>query len=67
MIQEKIKGESVRDLRPREEDPERVGKPHLTPEEIDTIAEPFGNSTFQNRVSGLESSSPIHRPGDRKE
>lgn len=67
MIQEKIKGESIRDTRPREEDPERVGKPHLTPDEIEHIALPFGNSTFQNRVSGLESSSPILRPGDRKE
>jgi NADH-quinone oxidoreductase subunit B len=67
MIQEKIKGESIRDARPREEDPERVGKPHLTPDEIEHIAQPFGNSTFQNRVSGLESSSPILRPGDRKE
>jgi NADH-quinone oxidoreductase subunit B len=67
MIQEKIKGESISDTRPREEDPERVGKPHLTPDEIEQIALPFGNSTFQNRVSGLESSSPILRPGDRKE
>jgi NADH-quinone oxidoreductase subunit B len=67
MIHEKIKGESIRDARPREEDPERVGKPHLTPDEIEHIAQPFGNSTFQNRVSGLESSSPILRPGDRKE
>jgi NADH-quinone oxidoreductase subunit B len=67
MIQEKIKGESVVDRRSRVEDPERVGKPHLTPDEIEHIAQPFGNSVFQNRVSGLESSSPIHRPGDRKE
>ncbi|KPK81622.1 MAG: hypothetical protein AMS25_05610 [Gemmatimonas sp. SM23_52] len=67
MIQEKIKGESIADLRSREEDPERAGKPHLPPEEVELIAQPFGNSTFQNRVSGLESSSPILRPGDRKE
>jgi NADH-quinone oxidoreductase subunit B len=67
MIQEKIKGESVVDPRAREEDPEATGKPHLSPADVELIAAPFGNSTFQNRVSGLESSSPILRPGDRKE
>jgi NADH-quinone oxidoreductase subunit B len=67
MIREKIKGESIVDARPREEDPEAAGKPQLTPEEAELITGPFGNSTFQNRVSGLESSSPILRPGDRKE
>lgn len=67
MIQEKIKGESIADLRAREEDPERAGKPHLSAEDVELVASPFGNSTFQNRVSGLESSSPILRPGDRKE
>jgi NADH-quinone oxidoreductase subunit B len=67
MIQEKIKGESVIDPRSREEHPEAAGKPELAPEEVESLAAPFGNSTFQNRVSGLESSSPILRPGDRKE
>lgn len=67
MIREKIKGESIADMRSREEDPERAGKPHLSPDEVELIAAPFGNSTFQNRVSGIESSSPILRPGDRKE
>jgi len=67
MIREKIKGESIADLRSREEHPERAGKPHLSSEDVELIASPFGNSTFQNRVSGLESSSPILRPGDRKE
>ncbi len=67
MIREKIKGESAKDPRPREENPEEVGKPHLAPEDVELIAEPFGNSTFQNRISGLESSSPLLRPGDRKE
>lgn len=67
MIQEKIKGESIADLRSREEDPERAGKPHLSAEDVERVAAPFGNSTFQNRVSGLESSSPILRPRDRKE
>lgn len=67
MIQEKIKGESVKDLRPRAEDPERAGRPRMSPADVELVASPFGNSTFQNRVSGLESSSPILRPGDRKE
>jgi NADH-quinone oxidoreductase subunit B len=67
MIQEKIKGESVSDLRPRLEEPERVGKPQLPAEDVELVAAPFGNSTTQNRVSGLDSSSPVVRPGDRKE
>ncbi len=67
MIQEKIKGESIVDPRAREEEPEAAGKAHLAPQEVELIAAPFGNSTFQNRVSGLESSSPILRPGDRKD
>jgi NADH-quinone oxidoreductase subunit B len=67
MIQEKIKGESFVDPRARREDAEAAGKPHLSPVDVELIASPFGNSTFQNRVSGLESSSPILRPGDRKE
>ncbi len=67
MIREKIKGESIADLRSREEAPERAGKPHLSSEQVERVASPFGNSTWQNRVSGLESSSPILRPGDRKE
>lgn len=67
MIQEKIKGESVKDPRPRAEDPERAGQPYMSPDDVELVASPFGNSTFQNRVSGLESSSPILRPGDRKE
>lgn len=67
MIREKIKGESIADMRSREEDPERAGQPQLSSEDVELIASPFGNSTFQNRVSGLESSSPILRPGDRKE
>ncbi len=67
MIREKIKGESIADLRSREEAPDRAGKPYLSSEEVELVASPFGNSTWQNRVSGLESSSPIQRPGDRKE
>ncbi len=67
MIREKIKGESIADLRSREEAPDRAGKPYLSSEQVELVASPFGNSTWQNRVSGLESSSPLLRPGDRKE
>ena len=67
MIQEKIKSESIADPRSREDDPNRVGQPQLSDAEVELVASPFGNSTFQNRVSGLDSSSPIVRPSDRKE
>jgi NADH-quinone oxidoreductase subunit B len=70
LLHEKIKGESVtnRELHRllRAEDPERVGKPQLTPETIDAITGPFGNSTNQNKVSGLVSNAALARPRDRK-
>jgi NADH-quinone oxidoreductase subunit B len=67
MIQEKIKGESVSDPRLRVEDPESVGRPNLSPEAIELVAQPFGNSTEQNRVSGLTPTTAVARPRDRKE
>lgn len=68
MIQEKIKGESIRDPRLREERPEEVGKPELEPEEIELVAQPFGNSATQNKASGLEGWKPaVVNPRDRKE
>lgn len=68
MIQEKIKGESVADPRSREERPEAVGKPELPPEEIELLAQPFGNSATQNKASGLEGWTPaVVNPRDRKE
>jgi NADH-quinone oxidoreductase subunit B len=65
MLQEKIRGEAIANPRLREEDPERVGKPNLPAEVIDEVAMPFGNSTQQNRVSGLLSTTAIARPTDR--
>jgi hypothetical protein len=68
MIQEKIKGESIADARLREERPEEVGRPELAPEEIERVAQPFGNSATQNKASGLEGWKPtVVKPRDRKE
>ena len=67
MVQEKIKGETVSDPAAREESPEAAGRPNLPPEAIELVAQPFGNSTKQNRVSGLEPKTAVDRPGDRRE
>ena len=67
MIQEKIKGESLADPSPRDEALEAVGKPNLPPETIELVAQPFGNSTNQNRMSGLVPTSALTRPRDRRE
>jgi NADH-quinone oxidoreductase subunit B len=67
MIQEKIKGESLAHPTARSEAPDSVGRPNLPPEAIELVAQPFGNSTNQNRVSGLASSSAVARPRDRIE
>jgi NADH-quinone oxidoreductase subunit B len=69
MLQEKIKGESLRreihDVL-RHEDPARTGLPNLPEEVIEQIAGPFGNSTSQNRTSGLVSTRALARPRDRR-
>lgn len=67
MIQEKIKGESLVNPELRAENPDAVGRPNLPPEAIELVAQPFGNSTRQNRVSGAEPSGAILRPRDRLE
>ena len=67
MVQEKIKGESLANPVHREESPDSAGKPNLPPEAIELVAQPFGNSTRQNRISGVEGSSAISRPRDRRE
>ena len=67
MIQEKIKGESLVNPDLRSESPDAAGRPNLPPEAIELVAQPFGNSTRQNRVSGAEPSGPIDRPRDRVE
>ncbi len=67
MIQEKIKGETLANPAPRDESPDAVGRPNLPPEAIELVAQPFGNSTKQNRVSGLAPTSAVARPRDRIE
>ncbi|HEX6309135.1 MAG TPA: NADH-quinone oxidoreductase subunit NuoB [Longimicrobiales bacterium] len=67
LLQEKIRGESVRQTALlREEDPERAGKANLPPDMIEQIAGPFGNSTKQNRASGLVATGALARPSDRQ-
>jgi NADH-quinone oxidoreductase subunit B len=66
LLQEKIKGETLANEALRSEDPLRAGKPNLSPEVIEEIAGPFGNSTQQNRVSGLVGTAALARPADRK-
>lgn len=66
MLQEKIKGESLADSGLRAEDPEKVGKPNLPEDVVDEVARPYGNSTRQNRVSGLVRTTALARPSDRK-
>jgi len=66
MIQEKIRGESLATHSVhRRETPESVGIARASDEEIHALSGPFGNSTEQNRSSGLVTSTPIERPGDR--
>jgi NADH-quinone oxidoreductase subunit B len=67
MIQEKIKGESVTNREIRLETPEAAGRPNLPPEAIELVAQPFGNSTRQNKVSGAEPTGALRRPRDRRE
>ncbi len=67
MIQEKIRGESLRDHAVhRHEDPEAAGLARASDEEILALSGPFGNSTRQNRPSGLVHDGPRERPGDRR-
>ncbi len=67
MVQEKIKGESLVDPAAREETADSIGRPNLPPEAIELVAQPFGNSTNQNKVSGLAPTHAVARPGDRRE
>ncbi|HUF50305.1 MAG TPA: NADH-quinone oxidoreductase subunit NuoB [Longimicrobiales bacterium] len=66
LLHEKIRGEALANPALRAEDPARSGKANLAPEVIDQLALPYGNSTQQNRVSGLVSTSAIARPDDRQ-
>jgi NADH-quinone oxidoreductase subunit B len=67
MVQEKIKGESLASELIRSESAGAVGRPNLPPEVIELVAQPFGNSTRQNRISGIERTSAVDRPRDRVE
>jgi NADH-quinone oxidoreductase subunit B len=54
MIQEKIRQETLAQHGElRREDPDATGRPRATPEEIVGLTGPFGNSTAQNRGSGI--------------
>ena len=66
LIQEKIRRSSPTtydEWRPEEVLP--VGEPMLPDETIDVVTRPFGNSTLQNRASGLVSTGAVVRPTDR--
>ena len=65
MLHEKIKGEQLSMDELRAEDPEAVGRANLPPDVIEPITGPFGNSTKQNRISGLNSHAALARPTDR--
>lgn len=66
LLQEKIKGESLKNGALRAEDEASVGKANLSADVIDAITGPFGNSTKQNRVSGLIATAALTRPRDRQ-
>lgn len=66
MVQEKIRQESLSEHGSlRHEDPTLVAMPRAGEEEIASITGPFGNSTRQNRVSGLDRTDATSRPDDR--
>ena len=65
LIHEKIRGEQIRNPLLRAEDPERAGLPNLPAEVVAEITTPFGNSTNQNKPSGLLSTGAVARPTDR--
>lgn len=66
MIQEKIRQESLSNhFDNRAEDPLSVGRPRASDDEVRALTGPFGNSTRQNRVSGLVQTDRISRPEDR--
>jgi NADH-quinone oxidoreductase subunit B len=66
LVHEKIKGESLANAALREESGEQVGLPNLPAEVVDELAVPFGNSTQQNRASGLVTTAALARPQDRQ-
>ena len=66
MVQEKIRGETLAlHDEHRAEDPALTGRPRASAEEVVDLTGPFGNSTQQNRVSGLVETDAMDRPRDR--
>ncbi len=66
MIQEKIRSEQLSEHAVnRAEDPLGAGRPEANDVEVKALTGPFGNSTQQNRVSGLVQSDRVDRPHDR--
>lgn len=66
MLQEKIRNSSPTtydEWRPIEDLPK--GMPALPDETVDVVTRPFGNSTMQNRASGLVSTGAVVRSADR--
>ena len=66
MIHEKIRGESLTDSHLRTELSTTPGQLNLSPETIEQVARPFGNSTWQDCISGLEPTGAMLRPRDRR-
>jgi NADH-quinone oxidoreductase subunit B len=67
LIQEKIRrsaATSTAEWRATDDLPE--GRSYLPDEVVDHLALPFGNSTNQNRASGLVSTGAVVRAGDRR-
>lgn len=65
MIQEKIRRSTPTKDWVSEEDLVQ-GLPTLSMETVDLITAPFGNSTNQNRTSGIVSTGAVIRPSDRQ-
>lgn len=66
MVQEKIREERWSDRENyRLEDPLEAGAPQAADPEVVGLTGPFGNSTIQNRVSGLVKTDATDRPKDR--
>ena len=66
MVQEKIRGESLANHAVlRAEDPLAAGRPRAGDREVADLTGPFGNSTRQNRVSGLVETGAVGRAEDR--
>jgi hypothetical protein len=66
MIHEKIRGEALANEALRREDADKAGKANRSAVDIDAMTGPFGNSTTQNRISGLVTTHALGRPTDRQ-